>query len=238
VPFKPLSLFLILFFFATTVFFLFRSDIFQVSGLEFEFVRQEQEARPADEALVRQRISEEVLGKSVVFFNPVDVEERIKREFPTVRAIAVTKLFPNRLHINVSIRVPLAQVKTREGEELLVDAEGVLFREAAGERLPVIDLGESFEGVLGEEVGGEGVETYLEILDSLESKGLKTVSIALESDGIKVKLKDKTVIIFSVEKEVPKQIELLAQILKRYKASGQSLKRVDLRFSRPTVVKF
>jgi len=229
IPFKPLSLFLIIFFFATTVFFLLRSDLFHVRTLEFEFEEL------ADEALVRQRISEEVLGRSTVFLNPTAVKEKIEREFLTIEAIKITKKLPDKLFINVSVRVPLGRVRTKEGRQLLVDAKGLLFREASGERLPVIDLGESFSGSLGEVIGGKEVQAYLETLRVIEERGLKTVSIALEVQMIKLKLKTGVVVLLSVEELVPEQIELLIQILKRYRVAGRVPKRVDLRFSRPVV---
>lgn len=229
IPFKPLSLFLIIFFFTTTVFFLLRSDIFHAKKLEFKFEEL------ADEALVRQRISEEVLGRSTVFLNPAVVEEKIKREFLTVKAIEIIKKFPDRLLINVSVRIPLGRVRTRGGKQLLVDAQGLLFREASGEKLPVIDLGESFSGSLGEVVGGREVWAYLEALRIIKEKGLETTSIALEVRMIKLKLKTGVVVLLSVEEPVPEQIELLIQVLKRYRAAGRVPKRVDLRFSRPVV---
>lgn len=229
IPFKPLSLFLIIFFFATTVFFLLRSDLFHVRILEFKFEEL------ADEALVRQRISEEVLGRSTVFLNPTAVKEKIEREFLTIEAIKITKKLPDKLFINVSVRAPLGRVRIKEGRQLLVDAKGLLFREASGEKLPVIDLGESFSGSLGEVIGGKEVQAYLETLRVIEEKGLKTISIALEVQMIKLKLKTGVVVLLSVEELVPEQIELLIQILKRYRAAGRVPKRVDLRFSRPVV---
>lgn len=241
VPFKPLSLFLIIFFFSTTVFFLLRSDIFQVRALDFRFEGLAEGAPFGsqtsfpEEALVRQRISEEVLGRSTIFLDPGKVEEKLKREFLTVRALGMTKRFPDGLLIRVSARVPLAQVKTKEEKLFLVDEEGLLFREARDEKLPIIDLGEVFEGALGETVGGEEVRAYLETLNLVREKGLATSSITLKPEMIELKLKTGPTVLLSVEKTIAEQIELLAQILKRYKVAGRTPKHLDLRFSRPVV---
>lgn len=244
IPFRPLSLLLIIFLFGTTVFFFLRSDIFQVRALDFKFEEptfvplsgtMAGVIGPSEEALVRQRISEEVLGRSVFFLSSAAVEEKIRKEFLTVKAIEMVKKLPDRLLINVSIRVPLAQVKTKEGRLLLVDAGGLLFREASGEKLPIIDLGESFEGSLGEMVGGKEVKAYLETLNLVGEKGLVITSIALKPGMIELKLKTGPTALLSVEDPIVGQTELLTQILKRYKVAGQVPKRVDLRFSRPVV---
>jgi len=236
VPFRPLSAFLILFFFATTVFFFLRSDIFQVRALDFKFEELTEGIRLSDEALVRQRISEEVLGRSIVFLDPGKVEGKIKGEFLTIKGIKVTKRLPDGLFINVLVRVPLARVRTKEDRLLLVDVEGLLFREASSEKLPIIDLGESFEGSLGEVVGGEEVRAYLETLDVVGEKGLVITSIALKPRMIELVLnKTGPKVLLSVEESIIEQVELFTQILKRYKVAGRVPKQVDLRFSRPVV---
>lgn len=235
VPFKPLSLLLILFFFSTTVFFFLRSDIFQVRTLMFEFGGLAKGTKFTDEALVRQRIAEEVLGRSIFFLDDKDVEAKLKKVFLTVKTLEIAKKLPDKVFINVSVRVPLAQVKVREGKLLLVDAEGLLFREASGENLPVIDLSESFTGSLGEIIGGEEVGAYLEALNVVKEKGLAASAITLKPGMVELKLKAGPAVFLSVKSPVADQVELLAQILKRYKLTGRTPKQVDLRFSRPVV---
>ncbi len=229
IPFRPLSLLLIVSLFASTVYFFLRSDTFQIKNLSFEFEEL------ADEALVRQRISEEVLGRSTVFLDAGAVEGKIKREFPTVRAIEIKKALPDRVHICVSVRVPLAKVRVENGDMFLVDADGYLFRKASDENLPIIDLGESFVGKVGEVVGGDEVRAYLETLDCVGGKGLEAASVALKPGEIELKLESGPSVLLSVAKSVYDQVEILAQLLKRYKFLGRTPVGVDLRFSRPVV---
>lgn len=235
IPFRPLSLLLIIFLFSTTVFFFFRSDVLQVRVLGFKFEGSE-EIELSEEALVRQRISEEVFGRGTIFLDSEKVEKKIKGEFLTVKAIEITKRLPDKLLINVSVRAPLAQVRAKGGKLLLVDAEGLLFRESSGGKLPIIDLGGSFEGSLGEMVGGEGVRAYLDTLSITGEMNLAISSIALKPRMIELKLEKRLTILLSVEEPVAEQIELLAQILRRYKIAGRVPKRIDLRFSRPVVM--
>ncbi|HEB13795.1 MAG TPA: FtsQ-type POTRA domain-containing protein [candidate division WWE3 bacterium] len=209
-------------------FLLLRSDIFQVKKMDFEFEQL------ADEALVRQRILEEVVARSIFFLNSQAVEENIKADFPTIKSVGVEKKLPDRVFIRVAVRVPLAIVQDGSGEKFLVDEEGFLFREAQKEKLPVIKLGESFEGQVGDFVSGEGVAGYLETLDLAAEKGLETKAIFLRSSTIELKLK-KTTVWLDAENKISPQIDLLTQLLQRYKLNGKVPKSVDLRFARPVV---
>src|SRR3989344_767316 len=80
IPYRPISTLLIIFFATLSVFLFLRTDIFQVKALEFEFEQL------ADEALVRQRISEEVLARSIFFLDSGKVGEEIRGNFSTGRA--------------------------------------------------------------------------------------------------------------------------------------------------------
>lgn len=228
VPFRPFSLVLIIFLSFLSFFLFLRSDIFQVKALEFEF------EEVSDEALVRQRITEEVISRSIFFLDPSKVEQKIKDDFPTIRAISLEKKLPDRLLIQVAVRVPLAIVEDGGKNHFLVDGEGLLFRQASGEELPVIKLGEDFAGEVGFQISEQGVTSYLETLGLAEQKGLKTVAIFLRSTTVELRLK-KTVVWLDVEKGITAQMELLTQLLQRYKLSGRTPKSVDLRFSRPVV---
>ncbi|OGC38205.1 hypothetical protein A2V54_01440 [candidate division WWE3 bacterium RBG_19FT_COMBO_53_11] len=231
IPYRPLSTILIVVLSALSIFLFLRTDIFQVKALEFEFEQL------ADEALVRQRISEGVLARSIFFLDTGRVEQDIKDSFPTVSAVSIKKELPDRLLIRVSVRKPLATIVDKNKVQFLVDQEGLLFRQAAGEDLPVIELSEDFEGAVGVKlaIDGQGIAGYLQTLDLVSEKGLKTKAIYLRSETIELRLA-KTTVWLSADREIAEQMELLTQILQRLKLQGRTPKSVDLRFSR-TVVK-
>ena len=231
IPYRPISTLLIIFFATLSVFLFLRTDIFQVKALEFEFEQL------ADEALVRQRISEEVLARSIFFLDSGKVEEEIRGNFPTVKAVEIEKNLPDRLVIRISVRQPLAIIEDKNQARFLVDQEGLLFRQAAEEALPVIKLFEDFEGTVGTEleISEQGISGYLKTLDLVSQKGLETKAIYLRSQTIELQLV-KTTVWLSAEKEIEGQLEMLTEILQRLKLNGKTPKTVDLRFSR-TVVK-
>ncbi|MDP2735306.1 MAG: FtsQ-type POTRA domain-containing protein [bacterium] len=228
IPFRPFSTVLIVLLALLSGYLFMRSDIFLIKNLGFEF-----EAL-ADEALVRQRISEQVLARSIFLLDSGKVEEEIKRDFPTVKAVEFTRSLPDQLSIQVSVRVPLAIIEDAGGARFLVDSEGLLFREAADEKVPVIKLPEGSAGEIGGEVDGQGISGYLETLDLVSQKGLSAQGIFLHTSTIELRLKG-TVAWLSSEGPIDSQIEILTQLLHRYKISGQTPKSVDLRFNRPVV---
>ncbi len=230
VPFRPLSTFLIIFLTLLSFFLFLRTDIFQVKALDFDFEEL------ADEALVRQQISEKVLARSIFFLKVAEVEREIKGTFPTVSSISFEKRWPDRLLIKVIVRKPLAIVEDKNQARFLVDQEGLLFRQAAEEPLPIIKLGEDFEGAVGLwlAVDEQGIASYLKTLDLVSSKGLETKGIYLRSQTIELRLTN-TIVWLSTEGSIDQHLELLTQILQRFKLSGSTPKSVDLRFSRPVV---
>uniref|UniRef100_A0A831YPY8 POTRA domain-containing protein n=1 Tax=candidate division WWE3 bacterium TaxID=2053526 RepID=A0A831YPY8_UNCKA len=153
-----------------------------------------------------------------------------------MNSISFEKRWPDRLSIKVSVRKPLAIVEDKNQALFLVDQEGLLFRSAAGEPLPVIKLGEDFEGKIGLRlpVDERGIASYLKTLDLVSAKGLETQAIYLRSQTIELQLTG-TVVWFNTEWSIEEQLELLTQILQRLKLGGSTPQSIDLRFSRPVV---
>jgi len=238
IPYRPVSTILIIVLATLSIFLFLRTDIFQVKALEFEFPAEGGSASGGelDEALVRQRISEEVLARSIFFLDTGKVEQEIKDSFLTVSAVSIKKEIPDRLLIRVSVRRPLAVIADKNKVRFLVDQEGLLFRQAAGEDLPVIELSEDFEGAVGVKlaIDERGIASYLQTLDLVSEKGLKTKAIYLRSETIELRL-TKTTVWLSADREIAEQLELLTEILKRLKLQGRTPKSVDLRFERPVV---
>lgn len=230
IPFRPLSTVLIFLLILLSGFLFLRTDIFQIKTLEFEFEEL------SDELLVRQRVMEEVLARSIFFLDSSAVEKKIKDSFPTVSAVSIEKKLPDKLRITVSVRKPLAIIEDKNQARFLVDSEGLLFRPAVQEELPVIRLGEDFEGSLGRKlaVDEQGITGYLKTLEMVAGKGLETKAIYLRSKTIELQLKE-TVVWLNSEGEIEEQLALLIQILQRFGLSGRTPKTVDLRFSRPVV---
>lgn len=244
IPFRPLSLLLILILTFLSGFLFLRSDIFLVKTLDFQFEKDEggSSLDSAAQALVRQRLMEEVLARSIFFLDVAAVEGRIKENFPTVKAVSLQKLWPERLFVKVTVRVPLAIVEDRNKERFLVDEEGFLFRKAASELLPVVSLGTDFLGGIGMIVGDtSGLKGYLETLRLVGEKGLKTVAIYLRPTAIELQLEatpaggQGTAVFLDPGKNITEQVELMRELLQRYRLNGQTPHVVDLRFGRPVV---
>lgn len=228
IPFKSFSLIVIFLLLLMNVYFFLRSDFFLVKNLAFTFEEL------ADEALVRQKIAEQVLARSIIFLDAGEVENAILAEFPTVKEVSILRKIPDRLEIKVSVRQPLAIVEDAQGKRFLIDKEGLFFREASDEQIPVIKLPEGITGEVGKVVSEQSVLGYLKTLELVVEKGFTARALYLHPSSIELRLA-KTKVWLSAEADIENQLEILSQILKRYKVSGQTPRSVDLRFSRPVV---
>ncbi|KKW05660.1 MAG: hypothetical protein UY40_C0012G0007 [candidate division CPR1 bacterium GW2011_GWC1_49_13] len=228
IPFKSFSLIIIFLLLLLNAYFFLRSDIFLVKNLDFAFEEL------ADEALVRQKIAEQVLARSIIFLDTTEVASTILAEFPTVREVSIARQIPDRLKITVSVRQPLAIVEDERGGRYLIDKEGLFFREAGQEKIPVVKLPEGVVGEIGKVVSEQSVLSYLRTLELVAEKGFKAQGLYLHPSSIELRLV-KTKVWLSAETDIEYQLEVLSQILKRYKVSGQTPRSVDLRFARPVV---
>lgn len=78
------------------------------------------------------------LGSSTVRLRPAEVEARIEA-MPLVRGVTVRRLDPLTVQIDVVERTPQLRVQGRD-TTVLLDRDGVVIDEAAGEDLPVVQI--------------------------------------------------------------------------------------------------
>lgn len=227
VPIKPLSSLLVFFFFSTTVFFFLRSDIFFAKNLEFET------QNISEEALIRQIVSENVLGRSLFSLDEDALEEKLRKDYLYIRNISLKRNYPDGLKVFVEGRKPLAIVSDG-GEKYLVDEEGLVFASAESQELPEIVSSQDLS--LGDKISQEDVLSYLFLLSELSASELLVESIHLSQDGvINLKIKEGPAVVISSAGSAG-SIELVKEIIYRYRLRGITLSKLDLRFSKPIVV--
>lgn len=231
VPYKPMGVFLILLLLGTTIFLLFRSDLFLVRQIEIEgkrvFVREDD---------LRSTTSF-FLARSIFFADASQIERRIKQEFLTVAKIRVEKRLPDRLVIEVWEREPLLKVET-VGGQFLADSEGLIFASApVGLDLPVLNLSEQKIG-LGSRLEGKIIAAVLKITQVIKEMGFITLTrVSVNEQGEIVIQSDLAAeVLFDADSDIEYQLSSLQAILRRVKMEGKKLTKVDLRFQRPIVV--
>ena len=101
----------------------------------------------------------------------------------------------------------------------------------------VLEVGSDVKNIeVGDRIKGNQINTYLEILKFLDKNEIKIDNLEIGSgDQVLVYVSQGPEVVLSVQKDIEKQVGLLAVILQRYKVEGKELKRVDLRFDKPVV---
>lgn len=247
IPFKPLSIILILILLGTSVYLFLRSDVFIVK-------RVSPSTSLGTSGEIGEVLEAETIGRSILVLDVGGVVSKIKEQFLVVKDLKITKRLPDTVEVEVIFREPLAVVEKaveREGEEegqiivetqsFVVDQEGLVYAEARNdEELPRVDLGGQ-NIRLGDQLSGTAIRTYLDILNLLKEAQIVTDWIRLASertslaDTIELQIKDGPFVLLSSQKDASSEISSLQTILKHYKIKGAGLKKVDLRFEKPVV---
>lgn len=219
-------------FFATSVYFLLRSDVFLLREL---VITQHTRERFVSEDELKDHLSA-YLARSLLTLDTTSIQNKVLDENLALRKIIIKKDFPDKLVIEVWERTPVAVIN-----EFVVDKDGLVFHEASSRHqlnLPELEVTQEQKYQLGDRLVGGVVRNSLQVIKSIqqnEERGLE--SITLEERGIlKIVTSDKAEILLDSGKDIDKQIASLQTILKDAKINGKQVAKIDLRFAKPVVV--
>jgi cell division protein FtsQ len=192
-----------------------------------------------------------------LFSLDLDVPKRNLQMISLVRRVEVRRVLPDRLHICVSERVPVArlQMPGHSGDDavLWVDREGVVMRPVrltggavlrpfVPQGLPVL-TGLRPAGLrVGQPVESESVRRALELLDSLKQSAAGALLEAAEIDlsrphQIVMTTRQGATVRFDVE-EFPRQLRRLSLIVAWAQQRQKTVRTVDLTVNRGVPVSF
>lgn len=239
IPFKPLSIVLIIILAGFCIYLALRSDIFLIRNLIIEV-----ENEPLDGGQVLKLVNEEKIREKAkkylthsVFTTKVkDLEKEILEQFLEVRSAKVYKELPDKLVILVQSRTPVAKVLSEEGEFLVDDTGLIFYQDPPESTLPLFKL--SFQDLkLGEVLDPQKVSSVLEIINNWKKiEGENLVHIEMDENGdICVLTSANVKVIFSPNKKIELQVTSLQTILLQAKMEGWGLTQVDLRYENPVV---
>ncbi len=203
------------------------------------------------------RNSAQILGKNIFFTDSKNLEKNVKNKFVCVKSVTLIKLFPSKVKIELSGRVPvaiLASLKNPEAsvsasieniatpsaqnlsDSYLIDEEAVFFAKSSGElNIPSI-FTYDMDLSLGKKFDESYIKISLKILDKIKSFGL-SVRLAAILDKFLVVYPDGLgpKIIFRLDEKGDAQIASLQLILKTARIDSKELEFIDLRFDKPIV---
>ena len=185
-----------------------------------------------------------LLGQNLFLTNGLSIEKNIKNKFVCIKRIILSKLFPNKVRIEVLGREPVAilmilrsrdatssavleNIATPSAEASdgasLVDRDGVIFSKDVGNLdIPKIYL-----------LDNHNLENSLKILDKAQGFGLDIKTIAVLDNSFIIFSTPK--IVFRLDSNIDSQIASLQLILERAKIDSEKLEFIDLRFDKPII---
>jgi len=179
-----------------------------------------------------------------LFALDLDALRRSVERLPWVKAATVRRVWPDRLMIQVTERVPIAFVKVDDSTQM-VDEEGVLL-ESKGEGLPNFD----FPVLMGLESGFETellmrnrkrIELYRRLTRELDDNGaglshdLSEVHLQ-DAGSVSIVLNDDTVLVHIGADHFQERFRRYLAMSREIKQKYRLLESVDLRFENQVVV--
>jgi cell division septal protein FtsQ len=171
--------------------------------------------------------------------NLKDVKMLIEREVPQLKSVAVRRVFPDRLEIDVVSREPVAFIDTAKG--LVIDKEGVILGRGGIQKDLVEIKGIRFffsAPARGERINNAMLDKALMLLEGLREKGLTTRHKVKDIDvsdknniqlgilGVKVKMGNN---------DFSQKTDKLKEILEDPDVNVKDIKYIDLRFEEAVI---
>lgn len=228
-------------FFATSVYFLLRSDIFLLRNIQIE--------KQTDHRFLSQEQLAEQLGRyiarSILILDTQAIASTLTENNPALASIELHKNLQGTLKVFYREREPVAVVQTAD-EYLLVDADGFIFHPAS-ERyklsLPHLILGPGGDSAdpphyqLGDRLASGLVTAALQILNGINQiTNVELERLTIHPQGtLTLQTKSGWTALLDAGKDIPSQITSLQTIVAAARMEGRGLSLIDLRFERPVV---
>ena len=181
-------------------------------------------------------------GENLFKINLNQIEEDILQEYLMIRTVKIQRVFPNKVHINIEMRKPIAKIKAKS-RYLFVDIDG---KEIKNKRSPekknlprIIGLDVKFKDkklVVSDELLlalkllkniNESEEMKSHDVVKINISNIKKTSFSIDN-GIQVKIGDH---------DFKSRLKILSVLLKELKSEIKEIKYVDLRYKEPVIAK-
>ncbi len=180
---------------------------------------------------------ERLLGFSLLRFSPVSLESKLQSADPTIGEISIEAVFPDRLNATiVSKQVSFAIRDPQSSEVYLVDDQLKIYSRANAENIsvPEIIITELGEYSIGENLNDNNVSQAIELSKTLSSQFVPFATMNVDGEVVTVMLKNDAKGIFTLRRDLLKQVTSLQQILSQATIESKPI-TIDVRYDKPVV---
>ena len=161
---------------------------------------------------------------------------------PIIAKVHVTKIYPNKLVLN--LQTMKSVVATKIADEYILLAVNGRILERVKEKpaaLPeLIYYQELFKEQMkvGDLLEFKDLQIAIRFVDILSSLGKRVKRVEINSFYmIRLELENSREILVTTEKDIQKQEYQIEAILRQFKVDGTNFKRIDVRFDKPVMTK-
>ncbi len=245
---RSLKIALIIFLFILPIFLIFRTNFFNIKQIDISMDK----IRCTDEDKLKKLSA--LYGQNFFLINITNLTQNLKKNFYCISSVNLSKIFPNKVKLEVFGRTPAAILITLKSAEAsqsslvefiatpsaqqsiasyLVDKEGVIFsKNINGLNIPEIYSYNS-NIFLGESLKDNLIIDSLKIIEKVKTFRVE-IKETLISDKFFI-INSEPKIIFSLQNNIDIQLASLQLILDKAKIDFSKLELVDLRFDKPII---
>lgn len=252
--FRKIIIFLIVIFIFLIL--LWKVELFNVKKIEVE--------KNNDKCLEKQNILSEfnLKNKNIFLINEEEINKNILKKYICIKKVYLEKKFPSTIKIIINERKGLARVVNYKKQNLLsfkdleatassqtallnwsflnssesgnfiVDDEGLIFDQNVENNLPIIFIPEQILEI-GKKINNIDFSKVALLLNKLVQMNIYVTQTQITEKNLQMKNEQK--LVFSLEKDILKQIASLHLILDKAKIDDTTMEIIDLRFDRPVV---
>lgn len=182
-----------------------------------------------------------VEGSNLLLLNTTKFINYLQELNPQLMDVNIQKHYPNTLKISYKLKEPIAYIKTNNGYFYLSDNAKILTKVKSFDskkKLTELLYYQVFDystTSIGDKLDFIDIKYSLEFLKKIKGFELEVKSIDINSPSmIRLNL-NKSVVIFTTEKDIDGQINSLDKIIRQFKIEGKSFSLLDLRFDKPII---
>jgi len=264
IPFRGMSVFAIFILLLSSIYLIFRSDLFLIHRID---IKGDIQDCSSEDEITRNL---DILGRSLVFLNELKSVSELKSGIACIGEVEIKKKWPDKVVVEIKKRKGIAilsrtriaglmpevsassqatlsanlmqiattsSINMQDGDLFLVDNNGfVLKRTASISGYPKIDISKKINFKIGEQIKDRAILTAINFLAVSSSLDFKISGGQInQNDKIIIFLDDGMQIILAKDKDAKNQAVSLQAIIREAKIEGEKLKSVDFSFDKPVL---
>lgn len=214
------------------VIFLSRSAFFRITNIVCE-----KDNLPCNEQ--EKNIFLNFFGQNILGFEPNKKNNQIKQQQPQLGKITYQKIWPNKLVIKITSRIPFASLTVNEKDWYSIDIDGYIFdkkQETEADLPQIISQNNDLDLKPGK-IDSSLITISLTIIESLKENLIDLEKIVLNNrQEATLYLASPVIATLSARKDVSMQVDSLQFILRQSKIEGNLPRFIDLRFDKPIMI--